>query len=213
MMEDTENKTEKELELIKENQIKTQNKQLKNILLIGGIVVICFLFGFFIFYSMNNFKYKGMDFVKGQEGKITFYRTSFPLFSMTGNYVADYNIYLRNNPRDLKDVSVTGKVNLLPDVVINANAIEEIKCEDRIIAVANMRDIFSSAVLDKHFFRNETLKCDSEGRYTYIEIVNSDKNSIVQFGPSCYFLNVKDCDVLKTTEKFILEALAEKTGY
>lgn len=206
-----EDKTQKKDNTKKE--IENQNKQLRTIFFIAGGLIILFLMGFFIIQSMNTFKYKGMDFIKGNEGEITFYRTAFPLYSMTGNHVADYNIYLRNSPKDLKEVSVVGEINILEDVVINADDVEETKCEDRIIAIANMRDVFSSAVLNKHFFRNETLKCDVEGRYTYIEIQNSDRNSIVQFGPSCYALLVKDCEVLKTTEKFILEALAQKTGY
>jgi len=200
-----------EEEVLSEDKIKNQNKQIKTILVIGAGVILLVLIGFFVISSIKHFKYKGMNFDVEKYEDLIIYRTFFPVDSITGEHIADYNIYLRNDPRELKNIPVTGEINLQYDVVINADEMEEAQCEDNVIAIANMRDVITSPMLKKHFFRNETLKCDVNGLYTYIEIKNSDRNSIVQFGPSCYFINVKDCDVLKTTEKFLIEVLANKS--
>jgi len=200
---------EEKEEILDEGKIKSQNKQIKITLVIGAGLILLILLGFFVISSIKHFKYKGMNFDIEKYQDLIIYRTFFPVSSITGEHIADYNIYLRNDPRKLKDIPITGEINLQYDIVINADEMEQANCEDNVIAIANMRDVLTSLVIKKHFFRNETLKCDLNGLYTYIEIKNSDRNSILQFGPSCYYLNVKDCDVLKTTEKFLIEVLAK----
>lgn len=205
-MDIRENKDE---ERINEEQVKMQNKQTRTIMIIGGCLILFFVLGFFITGTLNNFKYNGLDFTKEKIGDIMFYRTIFPLYTMTGEHVADYNIYMRNDPRSLKDIKIKGEINLKQDIVVNAIGIDD--CEDKTIAIANMNNIFSSPVMNLHFFKNETLNyCDESGKFTYIQIQNSTEQGIEQFGLSCYYINIKDCEMLKPTEKFIAEILARE---
>jgi hypothetical protein len=199
----------KEQETLNKEEIEKQNNQIKIVMIIGGILILSVLIGFFIFNSMKSFQYKGMKFYEEKQGELVFYRTAFPLYSITGNHVADYNIYLRNDPRELKDIAVNGDIYLLDVVGIDSDKeMNEMACGDGRIAIANMRDIFTSKIIGKTFKYYENATCDSEGKYTYIKIMNSTENSIEQFGPSCYYINVKNCEILKTTEKFIVEVLA-----
>ena len=47
--------------------------------------------------------------------------------------------------------------------------------------------------------------CDKSGRYLFARVQSSNRTDVEEFGPNCYNLNVKNCEVLKPTEKFILE--------
>ena len=200
---------EKLEEDIKKELSNAQNRQLKNILIFSGVIILVFLLSYFIINSNNYFEYNGLKFNAEKYGEIIMYKTIFPLYSsITGNHVADYNLYLRNDPRKLKDIPFNGEMNLKKDIIIYNK--DELKCDGYgILAVVNMNNFFKSQVFDINFFKNETLKCDSEGRYMFIQIQESNETNIEQFGPSCYYLNVNDCEILEVTEKFIMESLTK----
>ena len=100
-------------ENLKKEDAVSQNRELKRILIILGSVFAVFLLSFFIINSAKNFEYKGVEYTKMKEGKITFYNTAFPMYSsITGKHFADYNIYLRNDPRGLEKIPFEGEINL-----------------------------------------------------------------------------------------------------
>ena len=51
---------------------------------------------------------------------------------------------------------------------------------------------------------------DPEGRYVFIKIQPGDTTSIEQTGDYCYNLNVNNCEILKVTERFLVETLIEE---
>ena len=84
---------------------------------------------------------------------------------------------------------------------------ENFDCQgDGAIAVANfvqvMKAMGTNIVKDPEYSQ-----CDNAGRYMFIELKSGEENKIVQTGPACYDFVIKDCEVLKTTEKFLVESL------
>jgi len=79
---------------------------------------------------------------------------------------------------------------------------KDFNCDgDAIIAVANLAKLHE--VLGISLIRDENATCDS--RYTYLRLQEGDKTSIEKIGENCYILNVNNCEILKVTERYMLE--------
>ena len=183
-------------------QIKKENKILRNIFIVTGAIVIGSILIFFIFNSVNNFEYKGVKFQKVNE--VAPYKTSFPVIH--NGEKAIYNIYLRNDPRKLEWVIFDGEMNLFNEMIINSTS--DFNCNgDGIIAVVNLVQFYE--LLGVNIFKNETLSCDDEKEYTFIQIQEGNETKIEQVGYSCYNINVNNCEILEVTERFMFESFVE----
>lgn len=187
-------------------QIKEQDKVLRNIFIIIGAFLIIFLLGILFISSVGSFKYKGVDFKIVKEGNLIFYNTAFPMMDSAGNHIADYNFYLRNDPRKLDKVPFEGQVGILENVVMNMT--DEFNCDgDGIIAIANfvqVLDKFGAKVI-----KDPEAGCDIYGKYVFIQIRPGEETKIEQFENRCYNFYVNDCEILKATEKFLVEIFAK----
>ena len=183
-------------------QIKEENKILRNIFIVIGIIVILLIGYFIASYNTTNFEYKGVKFQKVNE--VAPYKTSF-LVIHNGNMIP-YNFYLRNDPRELDKIEFNGGMNLIDNMVINSTS--DFNCNgDGIIAVANLVNFYN--LLGVNIFKNESLTCDEEDKYTFIRIQESNQTSIEQFGWSCYNININNCEILEGTERFLIESFIE----
>ena len=200
----------------REEQIKSQNKILKNILI--GIAV--FMAGVFLFIiissSLSRFEYQGVKFEivrfcdAGPPCLVT-YRTSLPIKTDGKNTFvvkpseknADYNFYLRNDPRKL-DVNFTGELVSRGNMVLNSQ--DDFTCDGKgAIAAANLVQLYQ--VLGTKVINDENATCDLLGRYMFVQVKPGNKTSVKQFGPACYNIDVKDCEILEGTEKLMIETL------
>ena len=43
----------------------------------------------------------------------------------------------------------------------------------------------------------------------FVLIQESNRTSIEQFGPACYNINIKNCEILKGTERFMIDTFVE----
>lgn len=199
----------------KVERFKKENKILRNFFIFIGVFILII---FFIVFAVNDFSlrttgktigigthftYKGVEFNMIKEGELIFYQTSFPI--MYNGNPTEYNIYLRNDPRDLeKKVPAKGTLASLDDTVINIT--QEFDCDgDQVIAVANIVNLYSA--IGKTLVRNETMGCDPLGRYRYITIQPGNTTSVEMVGPNCYDININDCKILEGTERFIVGML------
>ena len=211
--EDTvENSEIKDTEKVSSGKMNQENKQLKRIFFVIAIFALFFVGIFISINSAKSFDYQGVKFYVDKQTMVgkTIYRTSLPVNSgikVTGGAVfADYSFYLRNDPRTLKNLPIEGELTLMKNVVMNFTG--DFKCEGKgIIAVANLINVLE--ILDATIIKDETAICDSEGKYTFLQIQIGDETSIEQFGPSCYNLNINNCEVLEVTEKYIVELLTK----
>lgn len=209
-MEDENVNNEIEEEITKE-EMKSQNKTLRNVFIGLGIFLLVFLIIFSSINSIKYFEYKGKEFKIVKEGDLIFYNTIFPIYNkITGKHVADYNVYLRNDPRDLDKIQFDGEVFLKQDVVINMT--KDFTCEgDGTIAVANFVQVLEK--FGAKVIKDPSAGCDyNEKNYGFVQIREGEETSIEQFGPpgtSCYNFYVKDCEILEVTEKFLVEVFVK----
>jgi len=191
-------------EKIAKKQVTEENKILKNILIGCLIAIIILVFFVLFFYSINRFEHREVKFTidtKTMRGKVL-YKTSFPLYSEDNKHVADYNFFIRNDPRKLENIPFDGELVLLENMVINST--ESFNCDgDGLIAVANLLNPLR--VLDVNVIKDENATCDEDGKYMFVQIQNGNTTGIEQFGPACYNLNVNNCEILDVTERFMVE--------
>ncbi|MBU4308369.1 MAG: hypothetical protein KJ566_01070, partial [Nanoarchaeota archaeon] len=187
------------------NQIDQQNKLLKQVLLWLGFIIFLVLVFTLISYLRTNFKYDNVEFeVVKDSGGIIFFKTSLPVVSDGKNL--NYNFYLRNDPKDLKNVRFEGKLDIKEFMVMNYT--NEFSCEGYgAIAIANMNSLYN--LIGTKVMKDDNATCDEQGRYIFLKILSGEKTKVEQFGPACYNLYVKDCEILEATERFMLETFVK----
>lgn len=194
---------DEEIKIVKKEQIKEENKQLKNILLCLGVFILIFILVVLFIYSGLHFEYRGIKFDVVKEENIIFYKTALPVIYKGEK--TSYNFYLRNDPREL-DVPVEKEINFKKNVVINMT--ENFNCDgDGIIAVANLVNLYE--LLEINIMKDQNASCDAQGRYMFVQIQPGNETNIEQFGPACYNLNVNNCEILEVTEQLMIETFAK----
>jgi len=193
----------------KEN-IKKQNKQLRNIFILIIAVLGVFLASYFFIDSIKQFEYEGLKFKVVKEQDLIFYNTAIPIYQgspITGRFIGDYNFYLRKDPRIIgEEVAFKGELRLLENIVFNST--QDFNCDgDGIIAVANLANLLGK--MGANVIKNDSLNCDWAGDYNFIRLMPGDKTEIRMPGPACYDLIIKDCEILEVTERFMLEIFKE----
>ena len=173
--------------------------------MIGLGIILAIVLGIYFFIgSVRHFEYRGVTFDVVQEGQLVLYKTSLPV--LYEGVVVPYNFYLRNDPRKLKNIPFEANMTYLPYLVINLT--EDFNCDgDGMIGIANLLKQYQ--ILDIKVLRDENATCDTNERYSFIQIQSGEETSITQFGPSCYTINVDDCEILKVTEKLMVENFIE----
>ena len=196
------------------DQVKNENRILRNVLLTIGLIILVIGFYLLLSYKLHFFEYRGVKFEKVNE--VAPYKTTFPViynpntqsyaiyFGNKTSSVRDYNIYLRNDPRSLDSIKFNGSMNLISNMVINATG--NLSCGgDGIIAVGNFVNFYK--LLGVNIFKNESLKCDDpKNNYTFVQIEEGNQTKIEQTGWSCYKIEINNCEILKGTERFLIES-------
>lgn len=202
-------------------QIKHQNKILRNIFVVVGLLVLVAAIIMVVFNVINNFSYNGVGFsiVKFCDTKpcLITYNTKLPVKVEGKNAVitdpdnkdADYNIYLRNDPRDL-DVEFDGDLTLQENMVFNSE--ESFICGGK-GGIAGANFVLLHQLLGINVIKDENATCDPLGRYTLVLLKEGNETRIEQVGPACYNIYINDCEILEGTERFMLESLIKVNKY
>lgn len=192
---------------------KTQNNLLRNVFIVMGIIVVSFLIGYYAIDSIRHFDYRGVEFNVVKEGDIILYNTAIPVSAgnpTTGYSIVDYNFYLRNDPRKLeKNVPFEGNLHLMKNIAIHST--EDFVCGGYgAIGVANLVSLVGK--LGGDIVRDENATCDEQGRYSFIQLQPGEETSIEEVGNSCYYVNIKDCEILQGTERMMIELFVQAKG-
>jgi hypothetical protein len=189
----------------KKGQKKKQEKQLIWILSILGLFVLAMIIGWILIN--RPIKYEGVEFKKVEDnGGLILYNTKLPTYTKSGEFDGNYNFYLRNNPKKLEKIPFEGNFTFTNFLVMNATS--ELKCEGNgVIGIANIQNLYN--FIDIKVLTDKNTTCDELGRYTYLNIKKGEETKIIQYGPSCYEVSVKDCEILKATERFMLEGFVK----
>ena len=208
-----------------------QNKQLKwAVFLMTSIILIIVVVPFINTNFINKFDYHGLTFQKTQLGQIEFYSTKFPVVAATGQVTGEYAVNLRNDPREIEDIEVRvsfddidfryyknkdGSIGYYP-VYISLDPLMEV-CEDSSLALLTLSGFLKdsgleigSASMDKEYAAaNDVLYKRCEDESTVILVTQGNENKITEIGDTCYEIRFKDCDILKVSERFVLNILEQ----
>lgn len=190
-------------------QVVEENKILGRVFMVLGILILVIFGSYFIMYNASNFEYRGIKFDVMQVGEIILYHTSFP--ANLDNRQVNYNVYLRNDPRELeKDIPFQGNI-YFPEIFV-LESTPDLNCDgDGNLAIMNLQQVLK--VFGTEFITDENATCDPQGRYGHMKIQTGDVSVISQFlGPACYILQATDCEILKVTERYLVESLVKKIG-
>jgi hypothetical protein len=196
---------EREGVLLRKVKAENQNRILRNFL-IGMVVLIILIFLFvYAIKSTKKFAYEGVNFEVVKTGSLVFYNTQVPV--IINGERTKYNFYLRNDPRKTgANVPINGEWILTKNLVINSS--EDFNCDgDGIIAIANLLNLYKMSGIN--VIRDDNATCDNLGRYAFIKIQAANETSIEKFGPACYNLNINNCEILKGTERLMIESFIE----
>ena len=201
-------KTKKELQegrLRKKEQIKSEDKILRNFFIGIGIIIVVIVLIILISNFAKSLEYEGVKFEIVKEGNLVLYKTLVPV-TYQGKKIS-YQFYLRNDPRNLgKNIPFEGDVRLAKNLVINST--DDFNCDgDGIIAVANLVNLYKISGIE--VIKDENATCDAEGRYAFIQLQTGNQTSIEKFGPVCYNVNINNCEILKALERLMLEYFIE----
>ena len=204
-MTDKEEKKDK-IEQKKEEKKENHESTLKNVLIIGGVMILLIIGLYFYTQAQNTYSYKEIDFKKTKIGEITFYETTTFAQGENGNF----GFRIRTNPNELKKIPFRDVENLRL-MKLNAIASEgnsTFKCGgEGVIAIANLQILFSNMGTELKKYENST--CDPEGRYNYFTLKYGNETSINEIGNACYDIIVQgdeeSCEILPATEKLMVE--------
>ncbi len=187
-------------------QIKKEKKIFFNIMAVMIGLVLFFLVFYFMSYYTTHFEYQGVKFEVVKMGQLTFYKTSLPVNYQ--NSKADYNFYLRNDPRRLGNVEFDGEINLKQNMVFEMT--DSFNCNgDGVISIANLQNLYN--LVGTKMIRDENATCDIQGRYMFLQINEGNETKITEYGLNggCYNIEVNNCEILPATEKFMLETFID----
>ena len=202
--------SEKEKRNAKKKQTEYQNKFLKNFLICAFVIIILILIFAFTSYSKKSFRYEGVEFsivefCDAGPPCLKTYNTKVPF--IYENKPTSYNFFLRNDPRILsKKVDFNGELNLRKNMSIDITF--DTYCDGyEQIAIVNFVNLHN--VVGINTFGESGSICDSTGKSMHVLIQEANETSIEQVGPTCYVINVKDCEILEATERFMLKTLTK----
>lgn len=217
-------------EKIQKEQVKSENKILKGFFIAIISFAVMFMIISLIINAVNHFNYKeiGFNIDKNEiKGKIL-YRTSIPVKypdSITGKIIsADYNFWLRNDPRELdKNVPIiNGNLEFRKNIVLDLTT-KDLFCEgDWNIGLQNSVNLLQILGFNV-IVKNETSKYEpiNEFMFITIQIGNSTnierkfatinlKGSEVEIkDENSYNLNINNCEVIPAFERLMLEAFVK----
>lgn len=205
-------------EITKKGERKLE-KELLGILIFLAVLVVVFLIASAYFRSLNYFEYEGMTFSKQKLGDIPLFHHSYYIKTSTGE-LAQYNFYLRNDPR-YNNVSISGKSNLLsPGAVVylsvNSDGLQQ--CRYSHLAVGTISSFISDNQMkviagNLDFWqagarRDLWATCENKPGNRVIEILKGNETKVT-IGGNCYRVEVANCEILEAIEKLETQSLVD----
>ncbi len=202
---------------------KRQNTYIK-LVLVGMAVVMILLVGFLGLRTKSmSFEYVGLQFEKTKFGQLVIYQTAIPITSITGEAIANYNLNLRNDPRNLESIPIEGRIRMRRSVLLALDPSME-DCQDNSFAGLNLAQFLAAAgVQAKGATTNKTYaeengvpfaSCETGLEFTIVITEKANATQIKKETEECYKIQVANCnDLVKATERFIVGVIGHSSGY
>jgi len=203
----------------KNKRVRKIEKELLYIIGFMVFLVVVFLVASSIFKSFNSFEYEGLTFTKERAGEIPIYHYYY-YFTNPKNELIQYNLYLRNDPRE-NNVPVEGDDISFGEnevVFISVNASELQKCKQGVLAIGSL----SSFLTDNQIFvksgnldfwdagnkRQDWITCENRPKNLVIEISEGEETKI-NIDENCHEITVNNCEILQATEKYEIQSIID----
>jgi len=199
-----------------EGESKEKNRGVFIVLSIAVLILLVCIIAVIYRYDSNNFNYAGIEFSKNYMGEILFYTAKVPAVDSYGSIKGYKEIDFRNDPRDLDNliVDVNGSIKFLRSKTTYVSYGQMNTCGDTILAATNLGFFlaatnikYKGAIDDSDYINNTNapyVNCQTHPDNTVIMIKEGNETKITQTNRNCYELVFKDCEILKSTEKFEL---------
>jgi len=195
----------------KEKDKKTPEKQIKILVIIMAVLILSVLFSYWIFQQMKFFEYNGFKFYKEKEGAILYYKTALTYFA-TGGESIPFIMKLRNDPRDLEKIPLTGRVVFKDNSVISVSP-EILNCSKIYVTLVDFSSTLkafgitaSAATTDEEFAKEnekEFITCEDAIDKTVVMMVEGEETKITKQG-NCFVMQINNCEVRESFERFML---------
>lgn len=217
----TPNKNGEVVEAVSEKvQERKLEKELLSVLIFMGVLVFIFIIASSFFKSLNTFDYNGLSFQKQRLGEIPVYYHNYVFKALNGKII-NYNLYLRNDPREIDSIPVEGDSIHLDQgkaVFVSVDPEKLSPCFYGTLAIASI----SGFLKDNQFgvqggnsdFWNAGLK-----RQDWVTCENHKSNPVIEFAEgnetkidvsvNCIKVYVNNCEVLQAAERLELEILID----
>ncbi len=203
-------KKEDELKKLESKKLrKKQEKQIRIFIIVMLSLLIFILLIYVFIQATLKFSYAGLEFEKLRQGELILYRT--PIFP----------IFLREDPRELRDIPIEGKISLQRKIGITGDKGFLESCEDSTLAGTSLSIFYGRTGLEPFSAStNETeaeefnvvhVKCGLGTDYSVIMFEEGEENKIRKKG-ECYILEVNNCEFMKVSERFIVASYAHSRG-
>jgi hypothetical protein len=208
---------------------KTTVKQKQNNQLVWAIVLMACVLLIVVFVPLikyqfiNKFVYAELEFQKTQADDLLFYSTRIPVSdAFNTKIIGTFFINFRNDPRKLKDVETDIKTGIptfnKKEVVYISTGEMTRNCAEGTAAVLTLSGFLkqfalmnvSGAISDEKIAIENNfpyIDCENSKLNTVINLIEGNETKITQVNSNCYTLEFKDCEVMKVSEKFILEII------
>jgi hypothetical protein len=205
-------KEEKSEEKITAGENKSQKRQTKVLVVVLFLILLMAAIVLLTKSKVNQFSYAGLTFEKIKFDKLDLYHAKIPIKSVTGQVINKYNLYFRNDPRELeKQVPLKTDLALMKNVVIAAEP--EMVCPNELIAGISLTNFLDSAGID--VFMGSTNKTEAKEKnvsyvscgnesYTLVRFELANRTEIVKEDINCYKLKISNCQVMEAAERFMI---------
>ena len=219
MAENTE-QHDKEMHVGKKTREK-ENRQLIWFFAIVVAVFVIFLGTYFYMQGLKTFEFAGVEWAKEKYQDFDLYHSRFPII-YNGELIANYNLFLRNDPRK-NNIYTNVRLGFQNEVVISHEE-EAGDCRGAVRITGDLSmflnafpfvNKISGAVNDEEDAERLGLPfadCSSEANKTVIVVQKSSGDpSIVMGGEKgeCYILNIGQCENTRTIERFMIEIVKQ----
>lgn len=178
----------------------------RSVVIITGVIILAII----LFNTFNNlsksFEHNGVqyDIVEFCDSPpcLKTYNTKIPVIHEEKE--VSYNFYLRNDPRRLeKEVPFEGFLNLGESLTLEITYDQF--CEGySSIAVENFGTLIGILGINTTTSQ-EAEGCSFKTNDMHIMIQQGEETNVEQIAPFCYKINIKECEILKGTERFMTE--------
>lgn len=221
--------TNKETEGKEEKTTSKMDKELYWVLGAMVFIIAIFLVSFTMKEKTDSFDYNGLSFQKEMLGSIPLYKHTYQTgkVSRTTAQVtrteerSSVVILLRNDPRQLTDIPVDGKIEYPPlaeFVYITVDSSKGLLCDDSTIAIHQL----SAFIIQNGFVarpgisdeataieqKMEYITCENRPDRMVISLKSGETPSVVR-NENCYTITVADCDILAPVEKFVVQSVID----